>query len=173
MNGRFTAADLNYTLARLGHNRSVVTSRNLPNQRPFYSLTCRKTDLEQTMKTLTALIILAAAIVASPAQADSDPFKTLGQIGREQYGEEKDESFQWSFVLGRYQFIGRHPDSLRTYTALRRSTGRASNSLDPKDRRFADPCIRGGTSCRSGRGRCPVFQVGQERLDGNGVPCRQ
>jgi hypothetical protein len=114
MNGRFMVADLNYTLARLGHNRSVATSRNRPNQRPLYSLTCRKTDLEQTMKTLTALIILAAAIVAIPAQADSYPFKSLGQIGREQYGE--DEPFQWSFVLGRYQFIGRHPDSLLTYT---------------------------------------------------------
>ena len=39
------------------------------------------------MKTLNALIILAGAIVASPVQADSYPFKTLGQIGREQDAE--------------------------------------------------------------------------------------
>lgn len=32
------------------------------------------------------------------------------------YGAEEDEPIQWTFVPGRYQFIGRHPDSLRTYT---------------------------------------------------------
>jgi len=32
------------------------------------------------------------------------------------YGAEEEESFQWSFVPGRYEFIGRHPDSLLTYT---------------------------------------------------------
>jgi hypothetical protein len=32
------------------------------------------------------------------------------------FGAEEDEPYQWSFVPGRYQFIGRHPDSLRTYT---------------------------------------------------------
>ena len=41
------------------------------------------------MKTLSALMILVAAIVASPAQADSYPFKTLGQIGREQDAERR------------------------------------------------------------------------------------
>lgn len=29
---------------------------------------------------------------------------------------DEDEPYQWSFVPGRYQLIGRHPDSLRTYT---------------------------------------------------------
>ncbi len=31
-----------------------------------------------------------------------------------------DESPHWSFVPGRYQLIGRHPDSLRTYTGTAR-----------------------------------------------------
>jgi len=33
---------------------------------------------------------------------------------------EQDESPHWSFVPGRYQLIGRHPDSLRTYTGTAR-----------------------------------------------------
>ncbi len=33
---------------------------------------------------------------------------------------EQDEAPQWDFVLGRYQLIGRHPDSLRTYTGAAR-----------------------------------------------------
>lgn len=36
------------------------------------------------------------------------------------YGAESDEPFQWSFVTGRYQLIGRHPDSARTYTGTAR-----------------------------------------------------
>jgi hypothetical protein len=31
-----------------------------------------------------------------------------------------DEPLQWSFVPGRYQLIGRHPDSQRTYTGTAR-----------------------------------------------------
>ncbi|MBS1196544.1 MAG: hypothetical protein H6R18_329 [Proteobacteria bacterium] len=34
--------------------------------------------------------------------------------------EQQDESPHWSFVPGRYQLIGRHPDSLRTYTGTAR-----------------------------------------------------
>ena len=33
---------------------------------------------------------------------------------------EQDESPHWSFVPGRYQLVGRHPDSLRTYTGTAR-----------------------------------------------------
>lgn len=32
------------------------------------------------------------------------------------HGTEDGEPVLWSFVPGRYQFIGRHPDSLRTYS---------------------------------------------------------
>ncbi len=33
---------------------------------------------------------------------------------------DQEESPHWSFVPGRYQLIGRHPDSLRTYTGTAR-----------------------------------------------------
>jgi hypothetical protein len=36
------------------------------------------------------------------------------------YGMEADEPFQWDFVTGRFQLIGRYPDSLRTYTGTAR-----------------------------------------------------
>jgi hypothetical protein len=36
------------------------------------------------------------------------------------YGAEEDEAPQWSFVPGRYQLIGRHPDSQLTYTGTAR-----------------------------------------------------
>jgi len=32
------------------------------------------------------------------------------------YGADEDEPFQWDFVTGRFQFVGRYPDSQRTYT---------------------------------------------------------
>ena len=36
------------------------------------------------------------------------------------YGGESEEPYQWSFVPGRYQLIGRHPDSTQTYTGTAR-----------------------------------------------------
>ncbi len=35
-------------------------------------------------------------------------------------GEQVQEPFQWSFVTGRYQLIGRHPDRSRTYSGKAR-----------------------------------------------------
>lgn len=36
------------------------------------------------------------------------------------YGAEEDEPFQWEFVTGRFQLIGRYPDSQQTYTGTAR-----------------------------------------------------
>ena len=36
------------------------------------------------------------------------------------FSAELDEPLQWGFVPGNYQLIGRHPDSLRTYTGTAR-----------------------------------------------------
>lgn len=36
------------------------------------------------------------------------------------YAVEEDEPFQWEFVTGRFELIGRYPDSQRTYTGTAR-----------------------------------------------------
>ena len=56
------------------------------------------------MKTAWLTLVLFLAVLAFPAAA----------------AEQQDESPHWSFVPGRYQLIGRHPDSLRTYTGTAR-----------------------------------------------------
>ena len=54
-------------------------------------------------RTLAFLLLAAACLAGTPARA-----------------ADEDEAPEWSFVPGRYQLIGRHPDSLSTYTGTAR-----------------------------------------------------
>lgn len=54
-------------------------------------------------RTLAFPLLAAACLAGTPAQAANE-----------------DEAPEWSFVPGRYQLIGRHPDSLSTYTGTAR-----------------------------------------------------
>ncbi len=88
------------------------------------------------MKTLTTLIILVAAIVASPAQADSYPFKTLGQIGREQDAEHRYNQRQRDFE--REQDYQRSLDRMdrQTEEFNRRLERDHERRMDEMDRRY-------------------------------------
>lgn len=54
-------------------------------------------------RTLAFLLVAAACLAGMPAQA-----------------ADEDEAPEWSFVPGRYQLIGRHPDSPTTYAGTAR-----------------------------------------------------
>lgn len=54
-------------------------------------------------RTLAFLLLAAACLAGMPAQA-----------------ADEDEAPEWSFVPGRYQLIGRHPDSPATYAGTAR-----------------------------------------------------
>jgi hypothetical protein len=102
-----------------------------------------KTNLDQTIKTLTALIIFAAAIVAIPAHADSYPFKTLGQIGREQDAERRYNQRQRDFE--REQDYQRSLDRMdrQTEEFNRRLERDHERRMDDMDRRYqANPFTR-------------------------------
>lgn len=51
-----------------------------------------------------------------PVRRQAANFLLLGLLCVPAHGAADDEPPQWSFVLGRYQLIGRHPDSLATYS---------------------------------------------------------
>lgn len=57
----------------------------------------------RSRSTLTFLLVAAACLAGMPAQA-----------------ADEDEAPEWSFVPGRYQLIGRHPDSPTTYAGTAR-----------------------------------------------------
>jgi hypothetical protein len=54
-------------------------------------------------RTLTFLLVAAVCLAGTPARA-----------------ADEDEAPEWSFVPGRYQLIGRHPDSPTTYAGTAR-----------------------------------------------------
>lgn len=95
------------------------------------------------MKTLSALMILVAAIVASPAQADSYPFKTLGQIGREQDAERRYNQRQRDYeaALDRQRSLDRMDRQTEEFN--RRLERDHERRMDEMDRRYqANPFTR-------------------------------